>query len=140
MEEPLHWEGTGPGGRLLRRQVQISAMHLPQLQQGSWARQLAPPHDLIAAFARRWLSEQVLTARPGHRAQGQDARANNRAVPTGLRLKVPLAFMCGLWLVNHHLDSSFQAPSCCLVASLRLPISPQKTMAEGRRNFFFPKG
>ncbi|TKC52675.1 hypothetical protein EI555_004534, partial [Monodon monoceros] len=50
--------------------------------------QRTPPHDLIAAFARRWLREQALAARVGHRAQGQEggkASRNNRAVSTRLR-------------------------------------------------------
>lgn len=142
MEEPPPWKGMRPGGRLQRRQAQGSTMHLPQLHPRSGTRQLTPPHDLMVAFARRWLRQPVLTAKPGHRAQGQDVRANNRADLIGLRLEaLSPASMCGLWLVTHHLGSSSQAPSCCPIASLPLPTPPQRTMDEGRRGSpFFPKG
>lgn len=99
--------------------------------------QRTPPHDLIAAFARRWLREQALAARVGHRAQGQEggkaSRDNNRAVSMGLRREVPPASRCHLWLVTPHLGSSSQAP--------RLPTHPQRTTEKGRRDsLFLPKG
>ena len=52
-----------PGGRLRRHRAQGSTKHLPWLRWRWGACQLTPPHDLIAAFARRWLREQVLTAK-----------------------------------------------------------------------------
>ena len=100
--------------------------------------QLTPPHDLMAACARRWLREQGLTAGTRHRAQGQEGgkteRANNRAVPRGLRLEVPRASVCKLWLAT--------PPSRLFPGPLQLPSPPQWTMDKGARASFFlpPQG
>ena len=112
-------------------------MHLLQLLQGDQgACQLTPPHDLIAAFARRWLREQVLTAWIGHRAQGQKggkaARANNRVIPTGLRHEVPPAFVYCLWLLTPHLGSSSQVPP--------LPTCPPDDNRLGEERLLLPPG
>ena len=76
----------------------------------------------MAVFARCWLREQVLTARFGHEAQEQDAKAHNRAFPTGLRLGFPLVSAYSLWLVAYHLGRLL------LQGPFMLPNSPPPTV------------